>query len=277
MGKFITCMKEKRKVTLEAYLAENPVFRLEEYAEAQGRPQNLTRNQIKYHIRRGRVKRVAASVYAAVPFGQDPKAYWPDPVLVAACLRPQGIFSHHTALELLGAGHSVWTVCTLFCADPPSPQPLGGQRIHFLSFPGVLERKRQTELGVRHVDRRGRRVTCTGPERTLVEGFRQPRWAGGLDELVESASGFPALDLDLLEQVLKVYDQGNLWAAVGWFLERYQERFFVPEAFLTRLERHRPTKPRYLVRSERGGTFVSRWNLVVPSQLLHWEGQCARP
>ncbi|MSS73640.1 MAG: hypothetical protein EXS64_19445 [Candidatus Latescibacteria bacterium] len=277
MGKFITHMKEKRKIALEAFLAENPVFRLEEYAEAQGRPQEPTRNQIKYHVRRGRVKRVAAGVYAAVPFGQDPRAFWPDPVLVAACLQPCGVFSHHTALELLGAGHSAWNVCTLFCERPPAPQPLGEQRIHFLSFPSALVRKKLTGLGVRHLDRRGRQVTCTGPERTLVEGFRQPRWAGGLEELVESASGFPSLDLDLLERVLKAYDQSNLWSAAGWFLERYQERFFVPEAFLTRLERCRPSKPRYLVRSERGGTLVRRWNLVVSSRLLQWEGQRAQP
>jgi len=270
-------MTKKRKVNLESFLETNPVFCLEEYAEAQGRPEDLQaiRNQIKYHVRRGRVKRVAAGVYGAVPFGQDPKPFWPDAVLVAACIRPNGIFSHHTALELLGAGHSVWNVCTLFCAHPPAPHPLGEQRIHFLSFPIALERKGLVDLGVRQSDRRGWRVTHTGPERTLVEGFRQLRWVGGPEELVASASGFPTLELDLLERILAAYGQRNLWAAAGWFLERYRERFFVPEAFLDRLARNRPSKPRYLVRSERGGTLVPRWNLVVPSRLLEWEGQRA--
>lgn len=270
-------MKENRKITLDAFLTLKPVFRLEEYADAQGKSPAGTRNQIKYHVRRGRVKRVAASVYAAVPFGQDSESFFPDTLLVAACLRPSGVFSHHTALELQGVGHSAWNLVTLFCEDPPASQRLGEQRIHFLSFPGVLDRNNLTELGVRHLDRRGRQVTCTGPERTLIEGFRQPRWVGGLEELVTSASGFPSLDLGLLEQILKAYDQGNLWASAGWFLERYREQFLVPEAFLNRLERHRPSKPRYLVRLERGGTFVHRWNLVVPSRVLHWEGQRAQP
>ena len=77
-------MAEKRKINLDSFLESNPVFRLEEYAEAQGRPQDLQaiRNQIKYHVRRGRVKRVAAGVYGAAPFGQDPKTFWPDAVLV---------------------------------------------------------------------------------------------------------------------------------------------------------------------------------------------------
>ena len=128
---------------------------------------------------------------------------------------------------------------------------------------------------MRHSDRRGRRVTYTGPERTLVEGFRQPRWIGGPEELVESASGFPVLELDLLERVLEAYDQRNLWAAVGWFLECYQEQFFVPEDFLEGLEHRRPSQPQYLIRSERGGTLVRRWNLIVPARALGWEGQRA--
>ena len=272
-------MKIKRKISLEAFLNTNPVFRLEEYAEAQGRPHDLDaiRNQVKYHVRRGRIKRVAAGVYAAVPFDQAPETFQPDPVLVAACLRPHGLFSHHTALELLGAGHSVWSICTLFCESPPAPRSLADRRIQFLTFPGALERKGLMELGVRQAERRGRRVIHTGPERTLVEGFRQPRWIGGLEELIESASGFAVLELDLLERVLEAYGQRNLWSAVGWFLERHQEQFFVPEAFLNRLERNRPSKPRYLVRSERGGTLVHRWNLIVPSYLLLWEGQRAQP
>ena len=277
MGKFVTHMKENRKASTEAFRDANPVFRLEEYAEARGKSQDLyaARNQIKYHIRQGRVKRVAAGVYATVPFGQDPETFWPDPVLVASCLRPGGIFSHHTALELLGAGHSVWNACTLFCKHPSPPHPLGEQRIHFLTFPRALERKGLRELGVRRSDRRGRRVTYTGPERTLVEGFRQPRWIGGPEELVESASGFPVLELDLLERVLEAYDQRNLWAAVGWFLERYQEQFFVSEDFLEGLEYRRPLQPQYLIRSERGGTLVHRWNLIVPTRALGWEGQRA--
>lgn len=79
-------MIENRRVNLEAFLEANPVFRLEEYAQAQGGPEDLlaVRNQIKYHVRRGRVKRVAAGVYGAVPFGHDPKTFWSDAVLVAA-------------------------------------------------------------------------------------------------------------------------------------------------------------------------------------------------
>jgi hypothetical protein len=32
----------------------------------------------------------------------------PDPFLVAAAVRPDSVFSYHSALEFLGAAHSVW-------------------------------------------------------------------------------------------------------------------------------------------------------------------------
>ena len=110
-------------------------------------------------------------------------------------------------------------------------------------------------------------MRTTGPERTLVEGFRRPGLVGGLEELVLSASGFSTLDLDLLEKVLHKYAIANLWAAVGWFLERFQQAFYVPEIMLERLAQHRPRSPHYLERNRRGGVLAARWNLILPEAL----------
>jgi hypothetical protein len=119
-------------------------------------------------------------------------------------------------------------------------------------------------------------LEATGPERTLVEGFRRPALAGGLEELVRSASGFPTLDLDLLEEILRRCGVANLWAATGWFLERFQRSFHVPANVLDRIERHRPRSPRYLERNRRGGTFAPRWNLILP-QILVKPGEADEP
>jgi hypothetical protein len=192
-------------------------------------------------------------------------------------LRPDGIFSHHTALELLGAGHSLWRACTLFCDDPGSVLDLGPQCLHFLAHPTALRRRRLIRLGLRQGERQGREVAFTGPERTLVDGFRQPRWVGGLEELLNSAAGFGMLDLDLLQGVLAAYDQQFLWIATGWFLEAHQQVFSVPDSYLAPLERKRPPQPRYLDRRQRGGRLLPRWNLIVPRHLLRWEGQDDQP
>jgi hypothetical protein len=76
------------------------------------------------------------------------------------------------------------------------------------------------------------------------------------------------LDLELLEEVLARYDVANLWAAVGWFLERHRSEFHVPEPTLIRFQRQCRRSPQYVVRGQRGGTFVARWKLIVPTSLV---------
>ena len=82
-----------------------------------------------------------------------------------------------------------------------------------------------------------------------------------------SAGGFAVLDLDLLEEVLQRYGIANLWAATGWFLERFRQTFHVSDEILTRMERRRPKAPQYLERDRRGGLIAGRWNLILPKEL----------
>ena len=134
--------------------------------------------------------------------------------------------------------------------------------------PAVLLKFRKQALGTRTLERFGRMLQVTGPERTLVDGFYSPALVVGLAELLECAAGFGVLELNLLTKILKAYRQERLWAATGWFLERHQQRFFVPPEYLLKLERRRPRSPQYLVRTERRSTLVPRWNLVVPETVV---------
>ena len=102
----------------------------------------------------------------------------------------------------------------------------------------------------------------------MIEGFRRSALAGGLEELVTSAGGFAVFDLGLMDEVLQRYGIANLWAATGWFLERFQQTFHVPEEILTRMERHRPRSTQYLERDQRGGVMAGRWNLILPKELM---------
>jgi len=261
----------KRKVQTADFLATHPVFSLEEASEALQPPGGKTGTveRLKYHLARGRLKRVAREIYAVVPPGVAVERHQPDPFLVASAVRPEGIFSYHSALELLGAAHSVWHQCMLFVDRRRRSLVLNGMTLNFLQHPKALQSSSNRRLGTRKVERRGNLLRVTGPERTLVEGFRRPDPVGGLEELVVSAAGFATLDMDLLEQLLRRYGVRCLWGAVGWFLERFHQTFHVPEQVLRRLERHRPNSPQYLVRDRRGGALAGRWNLILPQELVH--------
>jgi len=252
------------------FLQTHRVFSLDEAVQALhpagGRKAVLER--LKYATRRGKVRQVARGVYASIPPDTDPAEFRPDPFLVAAALRPDAVFSHHSALELLGAAHSLWRRCSAYSARRPRHITLDGMELHFLPYPEALLSQQLTAMGIRAVHRLDRELRVTGPERTLIDGFRQPDRAGGLAELVESAAGFPVLELPLLFKLLHAYRQKVLWAAVGWFLDTWRETFFIDEEELARIEPHVPKAPQYLAKDQRGGVLMRRWNLIVPEQLV---------
>jgi predicted transcriptional regulator of viral defense system len=271
-GKNTPTFDAGRQVKTEALFERHPVFRLEQAARAFGHQDHRTTlERLRYHVSTGRLKPVARGVYARVPPSLDAGKFQPDAFLVAAAVRPDGVFSHHSALELLGAAHSEWNVVTVVTTTRRKALRLDGQRIDFLTPPASLLRSRQQGLGVRTADRMGETLRVTGPERTLADGFRTPAHVGGVAELAESAAGFPVLDLELLRKLLEAYGEKGLYAAVGWFLERHRRTFSVPDEFLRRLERKRPRSPHYLLRAQRGGRLAGRWNLILPEALTATE------
>ena len=269
MGDNVPYNGMKRQVTND-FFSLNPVFSLDEASDALSPPGGKSGavERLKYHLEAGRLRLVAREIYAVVPPGVSAERFQPDPFLVGAAIRPGGIFSYHSALELLGVAHSFWNMCTLFVAMPRRPVALDGLMVKFLNHPKALGSPAERPLGTRKIERRGKLLNSTGPERTLVEGFRRPGLTGGLEELVVSASGFSIFDLELLEEILRAYDVKNLWAAVGWFLERFKRTFHVSDKTLNRIELNRPKSPHYLVRSRRGGKLDPRWNLILPDELL---------
>jgi predicted transcriptional regulator of viral defense system len=228
---------------------------------------------VKYYLKRGKLKAVSRGVYATVPPGIESAAFQVDHFLVAKAVRADAVFSHHAALELLGAAHSDWNVCSLFTERRHAPLAINRVRLLFLQDPPTFRKTSLRHLGARRSAREGTTIWITGPERTLLDGFRQPRLVGGLTELVESARGFGVLDLHLLTRLLTVYDHKILYAAAGWFLEMTQREFSVPDRFLVSLEKKRPRSRHYLPRGERrGGVLIPRWNLVLPEEIVRGWG-----
>lgn len=278
-GNLINRMSAKRQVDTAAFFATYPVFSLDQAttALAPSRGTTGTVDRLKHYLKSGRLKLLARGLYAAVPPGHPAESFQADSFLVAHAARPDGVFCYHGALELLGAAHSAWHQCTVFSMSRRSPLKLGGARVLFLEHPTALRKSQNALLGTKKVERRGQLLRVTCPERTLVEGFRRPELVGGLSELTTSAGGFASLDLAMLERVLKQYAAGQLWGAVGWFLERHQSTFHVPNAYLSRLEARRPRSPQYVPRGQRGGVLVARWNVILSAEVMRSEPDERQP
>ena len=256
-------------MTTMEFFATHSVFSLDEAVRvlAPESARSTVVERLKHHLEVGRLQLVTREIYAVVPPGSQASKFQPDPYLVAVAVKPDAVYSHHSALELLGAAHSAWNQLTLFTARRRRPILMKDATVRFLDIPGPFRAGPWGNLGTRQAERQGQLLRTTGPERTLVEGFHRPDLVGGLEELVLSAAGFPTLDMELLGEVLERYRVRKLWAAAGWFLERFKNTFQVPDSVLGRFEKQRPRTPHYLERNSRGGTFSSRWNLILPSAL----------
>jgi predicted transcriptional regulator of viral defense system len=137
-GDIVTYMSTERKLRGADFFATHPVFSLDEAVTilALGGKRLAVVDRLKYHLKTGRLKRVAREIYAVVPPTVPPESFRPDPFLVANTMRPDGVFSHHSALELLGAAHSLWNRCTLYVAGRRRPLLLEGATLRFMDLPG---------------------------------------------------------------------------------------------------------------------------------------------
>ena len=266
MGNIFTIMRTILKPNPEEFFTTRPVFTLSEFADYYGKNRLAdASNILKYHRRKGRIVNIAREIYAVIPYGSDVDKFEPDRSLVAAAARDDAVLCYHAALELLGFSHSIWNTCTVFSSRRRSSIDLRSASIHFLCIPTPL--RDTPNLGTETIYRMNTSLVVTGKERTLVEGFRKPHHAGGLEEHVESVSGFGVLDLDLLKKILELYDQKNLWAAAGWFLSWNMERFGISDEYLREFEQHKPVNPQYLPGTYQNGILNNRWNIIFPDNL----------
>ena len=250
----------------EQFFAESPVFTLERFAETVGKnvSTNVAYRHLAYFARVGRVKRIRNALYAVVPPGVAPEAYTPDPYLVAAAAGQGAPLGYHTALELLGVAQSVFRPKTVISDRRSAPFTFGDYGVEFVRPPAALKRSADPDLGVSPIDYGGTVISVTSRERTLVDCLVQPARAGGLEEVLNSVTGFGVVDLVALDTYLRALDTRRAWAVTGYFLEKRQAHLFVPEGVLTRWERERSRSPQYWLRAQRGGSLAKRWNLVVP-------------
>ena len=251
----------------EEFFSKNLVFTLAAFvaAGAPNRSATVAYRHLNYFVRVGRLKRVRSGLYAVVPAGVAPETYIPDPYLVAWAVGRGAPLGYHTALELLGVGHSVFRTKMVLTDRRAAAFDFDGHRVEFAPPPPRLRTRGDTELGVTTLRYLTAELKITGRERTLVDCLLHPSRAGGLEEVLNSVNGFGVLDLSALEEYLLALGSRRAWATTGYYLEKRQTHLFVPEHVLEQLAAQRPKSRQYWLAGQRGGRLASRWNLIVPA------------
>lgn len=255
---------------MDVFLHDNPVFSIQALVDSdRSAPKRAVYKRLRYLEHTGKVASVVRGVYSVVPPGQSADTIHPDPFLVLQALRPDVLFCGHSALDLQGVANSVWNVVTAYSHGAPNSFSHKGITYRTIAWPKPLSLSNHYKAAV---DRKGKILHVTGPELTLVEGFRYPNRVGGVEELVNSADSFRKLDRDRLKELLDKAHQRKLYAAIGWFLSRDTARWKIDAAFLDELRRQKPTAPVYLERGADRSFLAKDWNLMIPRELTTFEG-----
>jgi predicted transcriptional regulator of viral defense system len=281
LGNRTLTMRSKESYTssnLDEFLEHTPVFTLSELVKwlqknSSKAPRAAAYNFIKNRRRAGRLAVVKEGLYFVVRPGATALTTMLDEFLIASKLAPDATLAFHTALDVLGFGHSLFSTHYFFSKTSRRPVRFRKGLFRCVKFPTALLKGHTQEFGLEKVERLGQKVVTTGKERTLVEALEHPEYCGGFEEMYRSLEKLPYLQFDNLAKYLELRRKKKLYAVVGFFLEQHRQEFHVEESFLQHLERTKPSTPDYWDRSKNESAFAKRWNLVVPkaAMLRAWE------
>ena len=263
---------------LNEFFHKNPVFTSKEFAQylvSRGGAGPRTQEALlAYYKKTGRILGVRRGLYAVIPAWAGPDSYPVDPFLVAAKLTSDAVLSYHTALELHGRAYSVQDHFTYSASHPLSTLTFRSYLFRGAKFPEALRRVGKEGFGILTSERAGMKIRVTSLERTLVDVLDRPSLSGSWEEIWRSLESVEFFDLEKVVEYALLLENATTAAKVGFFLEQHREPLMVEEHHLKSLNQLRSRQPHYLDRSRRkSGRLVSRWNLVIPSEVLDrtWE------
>jgi predicted transcriptional regulator of viral defense system len=212
---------------------------------------------------------IRRGLYATIPRGSDPLQHQVDPFLIAAKLTEDAVLSYHTALEFHGRAYSVQEYFTYASVRPLKSFVYRGHVFRGVHFPQALCRQKQEPFGVIEADRSGTRVQVTNLERTFVDTLHRPDLSGSWEEIWRSLESIQFLNLEEVLRYTELLTNATTAARVGFFLEQHKDALMINEKDLAAFLRLRPRHPTYMGRRQRqAGRLVTRWNLVVPPEVL---------
>lgn len=261
-------------VKLANFFENNPVFtrdELEQYVDGKRSGNSKTLEQmINYHLEKENIGQVKRGLFYTVKRGYSVSNCPVDLMLVTGKMRKDAILAYHTALDFHGRAHSMYNEYYFLTKKAKNTRKteFRGSTIKPIQTPKSLLDSGKERLGVKLVDRKGLDISITNLERTLVDLLDRPDLSGGWEEIWQSTGGFGFLNMNEVIEYTVALDNATTTAKVGYFLEQHQDQYDVEEQHLDRLEQYAPNQPRYMDKSYDESTMVSRWNLIVPDDVM---------
>jgi predicted transcriptional regulator of viral defense system len=209
------------KLVTQLHERGRPVFRLEDVREITGLGDASSRSFVRKLIDRGVAARLKPGLYILVPYemGQD-RRYLGNPLVVAREIMNGDDYylSHATAMGIHGMLTQPQLVVTVTTPEPRRSLTSMGVEFRFIR----CQRKHLFGL-TEHWATKQEKVRVSDPERTIIDGLKQPEHCGGLTEV---AKGLwirrQDMNVNLLLRYSKRLGVGAVIRRLGFLLEIYE-------------------------------------------------------
>jgi predicted transcriptional regulator of viral defense system len=217
------------------------------------------------------LERVDKGIYQFVPatYGYPEKVPPANPFAVGAAFVQPYYFSYYTSNSHYG--FTTQMPFTLFIATTKKKPNLAWQSTNF-QFVTLSKHK---FFGYRTENVFGADVCIAEPEKSLVDSYDKPRYAGGTEQLARIIwRGLARVDQTKLVDYALQMESNALVQRLGFMIDFLAKKDLVkpmPLMLLDRLSRYVGKTPIYLdQKRSRSGSFVKDWNVVnnVPEDQL---------
>lgn len=256
------------------FFSKHSVFTLDEFRNAiEKKGVKSKYNSLKYYINKGKVRIIKRGLYSVIPEGRSPEKFKPNGILVASRLSGKSVLGFHTALEIMGYGHSIFHRYFYYSSKRKRKYNFQEDEFICIRTPENLKKRDLEFLGVNEKYFHNLSVKFTSRERTLVDCLDRPEYGGGIEEVYRCVEKYPYLNFEKLLKYLYAREKKVLFARVGFFLEQHKEQFYVEERLLNKLHKEQQSSVVYFDSKRRKGKLVKSWNLVVPEKVIRreWE------
>lgn len=197
------------------------VFRLQDVRNITGLSETSARSFVRKLVDRGVAARLKPGLFVLVPFelGRD-RQYMGSPLVVAREIMDGADYylSHATAMEIHGMVTQPQLVVTV-----TSPKPRRSLTALGVQFRFIRCQRRHLFGLTEHWATKQEKVRVSDPERTIIDGLKQPGYCGGVTEV---AKGLWMRRQDLNVQTLVGYAKrirvGAVVRRLGFLLETYE-------------------------------------------------------
>lgn len=240
------------------------------------------RTLLQYHTRKSHILPIRRHVYSVVARGAtvEEAPYATDHLLLASKLTTGAVIAYVSALDYYGCLHSAhFDVVYLGGINDTNPSQsrfeYGGCTYRCTLTPAALKQKKAVDFEVCKGVRSGQTVWVTSLERAFVDVLDRPElMAYDWEEIARSLEKVYLSRPSALIEYLKLLDSRTTASRVGFFLERNQKQYGIPQEVIDQVQELSAKRTVHLdPRNKQKSILSKKWNLMVPVDLYNstWE------